>query len=574
MTSTVEIDTFQYERLPDARNYFRLLEIISVDEAQDIKVHCKLTTWPHVGAPKYTAVSYTWGDPSLIAVILVNGKRMEVRRNCEDVLRQPCWKNGGYFWWRKSGYFWIDAICINQTDNEEKSFQVANMGEFFMDAPRTLACVGRHENDSELLFRMLHQHRTFWERCCTALYDIDDLPGQLLRIMRSESTMIKLLNALKNFLRRPYFYRVWVYQELFFGQDIRLCCEDKSVALLLLQGLYSAFLEYLRYIGLEGYMETLKSVGSRLHDGVLTNKAGYSLWQMIHVAGPLQCEDARDRVFGTLSMIDWQHKTPIQPDYSMDPFDLALDVLIRIVHDDYPYNTNSVLSNTIMVARLVGLPDQPSSRLTDEIQKRISLHFETLPMNPIVQDTGSTLSEFWGKRLHFYNGSWQIQPPPSGNDVDEPSVNTRYPPNLFDGITVQSWSEGRLWDVQNTSILLPQGVQPQDWILLPYFTEDASQKAHLAFVARDIGEREVQVVGKALVIVRLDWPTISAWERQGATFEVYIDPTDAIILAYTCNWRSRVEEFWRKDDESHKVQVDDYFQIGFCDERRYSYATR
>ncbi|KAH8779897.1 heterokaryon incompatibility protein-domain-containing protein [Diaporthe sp. PMI_573] len=156
MAPTIDTETFRYQKLPTASTYIRLLEVISVDQRRDVPVHCELTTWPKASAPAYTAVSYAWGDPRRLTVILVNGKRMEVRCNCEDVLRQPCWNRGGYFW--------IDAICINQADNHEKSFQVAKMGEIYGAARQTIACVGRHEDDSEFLFDRLHRHQRRWER--------------------------------------------------------------------------------------------------------------------------------------------------------------------------------------------------------------------------------------------------------------------------------------------------------------------------------------------------------------------------------------------------------------------------
>ncbi|KAJ0123789.1 hypothetical protein J7T55_012258 [Diaporthe amygdali] len=120
-SSSPAIENFQHEPLPDPATHIRLLEITSVDEIRDLPVHCKLTTWPVETAPLYTAISYTWGDPRQLTSVLVNGRPMEVRCNCEYVLKQA--------WWRKGNvYVWVDAICINQADNDEKSSQVAMMG--------------------------------------------------------------------------------------------------------------------------------------------------------------------------------------------------------------------------------------------------------------------------------------------------------------------------------------------------------------------------------------------------------------------------------------------------------------
>ncbi|KAI7776453.1 hypothetical protein LA080_005345 [Diaporthe eres] len=331
MASRVETETFKHEKLPDAGTYIRLVEIISVKKKRDIQVHCKLTTWAKATAPKYTAISYAWGDPHLVAVILVNGKRMKVRRNCEDVLRHPCRIRGGFFW--------IDAICINQADNHEKSFQVANMGEVFRDALGTLACVGRHEDGSEFLFKKLRRHKRFWKSLHVPVYG---QPRPWPEAMR-DSTITELYNALGMFMKRPYFQRVWIYQELCFGRDI--------------QG-------NIKWID----FAAMRNVRCLLEYGVTPMSRG-SLRQMTIVTGRLQSEDLRDRLFGVLAMIDWDDAKPIQPDYGKDPFDLTVEVLQRIGHVDFD---DRFLPEVIRVAQLLGLTANLSTRLADEIQERRS----------------------------------------------------------------------------------------------------------------------------------------------------------------------------------------------------------
>ncbi|KAK2601284.1 hypothetical protein N8I77_010747 [Diaporthe amygdali] len=157
LASSPAIESFQHEPLPDPANHIRLLEITSVDETRDLPVHCKLTAWPVETAPVYTAISYTWGDPHQLASVLVNGRPMEVRHNCEYVLKQAWWQKGG-------GYVWVDTICIDQVDNDEKSSQVAMMGKVYERAGQVIACVGRHGDDSEFLFEVLHKQQRWWRR--------------------------------------------------------------------------------------------------------------------------------------------------------------------------------------------------------------------------------------------------------------------------------------------------------------------------------------------------------------------------------------------------------------------------
>ena len=139
---------FQYTPLPDPSTHIRLLSIL--EGAYDQRVVCELTTWELDTVPPYYAISYTWGDSHAVATINVNGKETEVRQNCEFVLRQS-------FASQSSQYYWCDAICINQTDVSEKNQQVAMFGKLYEKAEHVLVCVGRHEDDSDILFEILKQ---------------------------------------------------------------------------------------------------------------------------------------------------------------------------------------------------------------------------------------------------------------------------------------------------------------------------------------------------------------------------------------------------------------------------------
>ena len=62
---------------------------------------------------KYAALSYAWGKIDPVGVY-VDGHSFEIGRNLHDALMQL----------RRSGitsWLWIDAICIQQTDVEEKT---------------------------------------------------------------------------------------------------------------------------------------------------------------------------------------------------------------------------------------------------------------------------------------------------------------------------------------------------------------------------------------------------------------------------------------------------------------------
>ncbi|KAF1997475.1 heterokaryon incompatibility, partial [Amniculicola lignicola CBS 123094] len=85
----------------------------------------------------YYCLSYCWGDynPTQDKNILVNGKQFLVRANLWDFLDVARRKY-------PDRLFWIDAICINQSDNDEKGREVKRMGEIFSNATGVVVWLG------------------------------------------------------------------------------------------------------------------------------------------------------------------------------------------------------------------------------------------------------------------------------------------------------------------------------------------------------------------------------------------------------------------------------------------------
>ncbi|KUJ09026.1 uncharacterized protein LY89DRAFT_598914, partial [Mollisia scopiformis] len=83
----------------------------------------------------YTAISYTWGDASLLKMIWINGVPLEITTNLFEALLHVRDT-------KRQLRIWADAICINQHDDEEKSFQVGMMGRIYATAHHTVIYVG------------------------------------------------------------------------------------------------------------------------------------------------------------------------------------------------------------------------------------------------------------------------------------------------------------------------------------------------------------------------------------------------------------------------------------------------
>ena len=86
--------------------------------------------------PSYFALSYVWGPKSPTFHILINGERSAIRENLYNFLLQSAPCDG----------LWIDALCINQQDNPERSHQVQLMGSIYRQAQMVWAWLGAAED--------------------------------------------------------------------------------------------------------------------------------------------------------------------------------------------------------------------------------------------------------------------------------------------------------------------------------------------------------------------------------------------------------------------------------------------
>lgn len=180
---------------PDSQNCIRQLKAIAASEGQFPEF--QLSAHRITQLPSYYAVSYVWGSGKSTCTISINEQNYLVRQNCRDALAQA-WRYGG------PHSYWIDAICIDQENKDEKSDQVALMGDVFDKAKKVLSCIGEHKDGSENVMKVLDTIPKDlvdkdWPDMATASRVLDLL---LQRPTRDVKSLVESLTAM---LLRPYF---------------------------------------------------------------------------------------------------------------------------------------------------------------------------------------------------------------------------------------------------------------------------------------------------------------------------------------------------------------------------------
>ncbi|KAF8847118.1 hypothetical protein BDZ45DRAFT_540435, partial [Acephala macrosclerotiorum] len=97
--------------------------------------------------PEFEALSYTWGPKHSLKCIEFKSSLIYVTKNLEAALRRLRSTNA-------TRHIWVDALCINQDDNTERSSQVSLMREIYSQASRVIVWLGEgsHSTNSALEF--------------------------------------------------------------------------------------------------------------------------------------------------------------------------------------------------------------------------------------------------------------------------------------------------------------------------------------------------------------------------------------------------------------------------------------
>ncbi|KAK7183476.1 het domain protein [Paraphaeosphaeria sporulosa] len=198
---------------------------------------CKLVNHPidseRIVAHSYECLSYVWGpseNPQLISID--TGEAVfpfQTTPNLYEALqhlRDSCFEQ----------ILWIDAVCINQRDDEEKATQVAAMARIYGLAKRVIVWLGAETNDSTLAFERLRdlaqpreteappQHRSIWLRHRDDLVDRDPVVDSDVDsdVGRDEDGPVAE-HAIQTLLSRPYFRRMWVCRDRCHSRTLALC---------------------------------------------------------------------------------------------------------------------------------------------------------------------------------------------------------------------------------------------------------------------------------------------------------------------------------------------------------------
>ena len=208
---TSPVDTYRYSALVGRTIRLLTLEVGSGDDP----LHCSISVEQLDKSVIYNALSYTWGDEAPKHTISCDDQRLEITENLHSALRQI--REDG-----RTEPIWIDAISINQSDIDERTAQVKMMKEIYGNARLVIAWLGNANETDPDGFALLEK---IYKQCGPPSL------GELANPVFSTTDALGLpgvdepvWRALSKVLYKPYFFRVWIIQEILAARQCIIQC--------------------------------------------------------------------------------------------------------------------------------------------------------------------------------------------------------------------------------------------------------------------------------------------------------------------------------------------------------------
>ena len=277
---------------------------------------------------KWFALSYTWGDPQDPSKVFVlsgttsdNAARpiqeesyISITKNLSEALRHV---RCDY----EERFLWVDAICIDQGDEEEalreRAWQVQSMHRIYAEATGVIIWLGAEAEDSTYALGSLHKlgssiHTVDWTTF--DIYTWEGKPSESMEYWYDQQRSSRDHKAVAKLLERPWFDRVWIRQEAFFAKERTsgIFCGDALISF----AVFRRAIHFLISIGMDNPRQN-----ARLSLAFSICLRKYSdepnLMRRIRAG---DCKDPRDKVYGNIGILtlsdEHRQSVPVQVDYS------------------------------------------------------------------------------------------------------------------------------------------------------------------------------------------------------------------------------------------------------------------
>lgn len=299
--------------------------------------------------PDFTALSYCWGTGAFDNTMICNGTPMKITESLDRALRwfrtsvADSFRNNSFMAKATSLVIWADAVCINQSNTDERNAQVQLMGRIYSQAARVFIYLGEESPSTAAGIALA---ANLWETASDWSKKHPDMDSPtVFSSMPYPPRHAPGWKGLIDILTRPWFSRCWIIQEfcmcanrifvcgessftwMLFDTAVRLIRENSEVSTLLADKMAAGRKRDARFWDSRDLTSLflLRALAGSIASDEWHNKlrgnrppaAQFQLWDLlVDVGSNFEATNARDRVYSLMGMASDRESLPI-PNYRL-----------------------------------------------------------------------------------------------------------------------------------------------------------------------------------------------------------------------------------------------------------------
>jgi hypothetical protein len=282
-------------------------------------IHSNFDEEPHI---PYEALSYVWGSPNEGRAVEVDVQQLTITPNLNLALLRLRRAN-------EDRILWIDAICVNQSDDKEKSEQVAKMANTFARAEKVIIWIGESTPETDVVFHLMQFLEMEAQKYPYENWEPSD--KRWLRLWSTvgnsnEDLVLQRGKGLESILSRPWFQKVWNIQEFSKAPAAEVVCglETVSAPIFVVALFLVAGSQFQAVFGLIYGLEQKYSWSTELPD-LCKSLLKHKEWLAV---------DFADKIYGLLGLWSHEHTKELVPDYPKISAESIQDAIAAVLGFD------------------------------------------------------------------------------------------------------------------------------------------------------------------------------------------------------------------------------------------------
>lgn len=251
---------FTYRPLSREKPEIRLVRFVDMPQHSDLDetpIHFQIC---HASLEdsetEYAALSYAWGDITKTVEIYIEASPFNIGHNLHNALVELRRA-------KTTSWLWFDSVCIQQSDMEEKTSQVGYMGTIYRQAKLLHVWLGPGCEETDKTMDWISSVGTV--ALSSGIFELwtdpnakEEIRGEIKSLIAEQSLgtegkkcqrrdiaqfalhLIRepglqkdsyLLDGIRNLMRRDYWHRIWIIQEIALGKETTVMCGTRRVSL-------------------------------------------------------------------------------------------------------------------------------------------------------------------------------------------------------------------------------------------------------------------------------------------------------------------------------------------------------